>query len=66
MSSCQVPVSHAFNPSYSGGRAQEDHGSKSAQANSSWDPILKIPITKRAIGMAQGEGPEFKPPVAHT
>jgi hypothetical protein len=25
------------------------------------DPISKIPITKRAGGVAQGEGPEFKP-----
>jgi hypothetical protein len=28
-------VAHAHNPSYSGGRDQEDHGSKPAQANSS-------------------------------
>jgi hypothetical protein len=34
------------NPSYSGGREQEDRGSKLARANSSWDPILKKPITK--------------------
>jgi hypothetical protein len=26
----QVPVAHAYNPSYSGGRDQEDHGSKPA------------------------------------
>jgi hypothetical protein len=25
------------------------------------DPILKIPITKRAAGVAQDVGPEFKP-----
>jgi hypothetical protein len=25
------------------------------------DPILKIPNTKRASGVAQGVGPEFKP-----
>jgi hypothetical protein len=31
------------------------------QANSSQDPILKKPITKRAGGVAQGVGPEFKP-----
>jgi hypothetical protein len=49
------------NPSYSGGRDQEDQGSKPAQANSLWDPILKIPNTKRAGRVAQGEGPEFKP-----
>jgi hypothetical protein len=34
---------------------------KPAQANSSQDPISKTPITKRTGGMAQGEGPEFKP-----
>jgi hypothetical protein len=57
-------VAHAFNPSYSGGRDQEDHGSKPAWANSSPDPILKKPFTKnkkRAGGVAQGVGPEFKP-----
>jgi hypothetical protein len=34
-------VAHTCNPSYSGGRDQEDHGSKPAQANSSGDPTLK-------------------------
>jgi hypothetical protein len=30
--------------------------------NSSWDPILKTPITQKgAGGVAQGVGPEFKP-----
>jgi hypothetical protein len=29
----RVPVAHAYNPSYSGGREQEDHGSRSARAN---------------------------------
>jgi hypothetical protein len=54
-------MAHAYDPSYSGGRDQEDHGSKPAWANSLWDPILKKPITKnRAGGVAQGEGPEFK------
>jgi hypothetical protein len=27
------------------------------------DPISKTPITKRTGRVAQGEGPEFKPPV---
>jgi hypothetical protein len=36
-----VLVAHACNPSYSGGRDQEDQGSKPAQANSSQDSILK-------------------------
>jgi hypothetical protein len=31
----------ACNPSYSGGRDQEDHGSKLAQENSFQDPISK-------------------------
>jgi hypothetical protein len=35
------------NPSYAGGRDQEDHGSKPAWANSSQDPILKKTITKK-------------------
>jgi hypothetical protein len=34
-------MAHAYNPSYSGGRDQEDHGSKPAQANSLRDPMLK-------------------------
>jgi hypothetical protein len=53
----QVLVAHACNPSYSGGRDQEDHVLKPAWANSSWDPIFK----KRAGGVSQGVGPEFKP-----
>jgi hypothetical protein len=55
-------VAHTYNPSYSGGRDQEGHGlkEKPAQGNSSRDPLSKIPITKKAGGVAQGEGPEFK------
>jgi hypothetical protein len=49
-------VAHACNPRYLGGRNQKDHGLK---LNSSQDPISKITITKRAGGVAQGEGPEF-------
>jgi hypothetical protein len=45
-------------PSYSGGRDQEDHGSRPIQANSPWDPISKIPNTERTGG---GASPEFKP-----
>jgi hypothetical protein len=40
-------VAHACNPSCSGGRDQEDCGSKPARANTSWDPISKNPITER-------------------
>jgi hypothetical protein len=36
-----VPVAHAYNPSYSGGRDQEDRALKPAQANSSWKPYLE-------------------------
>jgi hypothetical protein len=43
----QAPVAHAYNPSDLGGRDQEDRGSKPARANSSQDPISKIPITKK-------------------
>jgi hypothetical protein len=56
-----VLVAHACNSSYSGGRDQEDHGLKPAQANSSQDLITKKPSQKRASGVAQGVGPEFKP-----
>jgi hypothetical protein len=42
-----VPVAHAYNPSYSRDRDQEDCGSKPAWANSSRDPVLKKPITKK-------------------
>jgi hypothetical protein len=53
-------VGHDYNPSYSGGRDQEDLGSKPAQANSSQYPISKKAITKKRAGeVAQGIGPEF-------
>jgi hypothetical protein len=42
---CQAPVTHTCNPSYSGGRDQEDHSSKPAWANSAWDLVSKKPIT---------------------
>jgi hypothetical protein len=47
-----VPVAHTCNPSYSGGRDQEDRGSTPTQINSSQDPLLKKPCTKRAGGVA--------------
>jgi hypothetical protein len=53
-------MAHDCNPSCSGSRDQEDSGSKSVQANSSWDPISRNPSQKRAGGVAQGVGPEFK------
>jgi hypothetical protein len=38
---CQMLVTHFCNPSYLGGRDQEDCGSKQALANSWRDSILK-------------------------
>jgi hypothetical protein len=43
----RVLVAHVCNPSYSGGRDQEALGSKPVWANSSRDPVSKIPITKK-------------------
>jgi hypothetical protein len=47
-------MSQACNPSYSGGRNQEDRVSKPALANSLRDPSSKH--KNRAGGVAQGEG----------
>jgi hypothetical protein len=61
MAECHENFVFTCNPSYSGGRDQEDHDSKAAQTNSSRDPISKkTQHKKRAGGLAQGEGPEFK------
>jgi hypothetical protein len=43
---CWVPVAHSCNPSYSGGRDQEDCVSKAAWANSSRHSISKNPSQK--------------------
>jgi hypothetical protein len=51
-------VAHTHNPSYSGGRDQEAHGLKPAPANTL---SRKNPSQKRAGGLAQDVGPEFKP-----
>jgi hypothetical protein len=45
----QAPVAHACNPSYSRGRDQADHGSKTLWANSSRDTILIKQITKKGL-----------------
>jgi hypothetical protein len=45
----RVLVAHTCNPSYSGGRDQEDHGSKPAWTNSSRDPSLKKPYHKKGL-----------------
>jgi hypothetical protein len=42
-----LKLTHTCNPSYSGGRDQEDLSLKSAWANSSQGPISKIPNTKQ-------------------
>jgi hypothetical protein len=66
-----VPVAHAYNPSYSGGRDQEDHCLKPAPGKQFWRTCLKKQnktkknpqqiIIKKAGGVAQGVGPELKP-----
>jgi hypothetical protein len=49
-------VTHACNPNYSGGRAQENPRQIVRNTLSQ-----KKPITKKELGgVAQGEGPEFK------
>jgi hypothetical protein len=53
MWSCQAVVAHNCNPSYLGGRDQEDHIWKPAQANSSRDLILEILNTKSIGRKAQ-------------
>jgi hypothetical protein len=54
-------VTHTCNPSYSGGRDQEDHSSNPALANSSQDSVSKKKFSqKKAGGVAQGVDPEFK------
>jgi hypothetical protein len=42
-------VAHSYNPSYSGGRDQEDHHSKPTRANSSQDPISKKTFTRKGL-----------------
>jgi hypothetical protein len=53
-------IQHAYNPSYSGGRDQEDRGSKPVQTNSSPDPIytenlkIKIKINAKTVLRTKG------------
>jgi hypothetical protein len=55
-------VVHAYNPSYSGGRDQEDCGSKPSRMNSSMRPYLEENLSWQSTGgLAQGESPKFKP-----
>jgi hypothetical protein len=57
----QVPEPHACNLNYSGGKDQEDRGSKPTRANNLARPCFEKPFKKRAGGVAQGVGPAFKP-----
>jgi hypothetical protein len=61
-----VLVAHTCNSSYSGGRNQKDHGSKPTRANSSWDPISKIPITKVGWHCESRCRPWVQTPLLHT
>jgi hypothetical protein len=45
----RVPVAHSCNPSYSGGRDQEDLSSRPAWANCSQDPISKNTQPKKGL-----------------
>jgi hypothetical protein len=45
----QALMAHTCNPSYSGGRNQENNISKPAWVNSSRDHILKKPILKNRL-----------------
>jgi hypothetical protein len=56
-----VPVAHAYNPSYSGGKDQEDHIVKHSPGRHCSRPYLEKPYHKNwACGVAHMEGPEFK------
>jgi hypothetical protein len=56
-----VLVTHFCNPSYSGGRDQEDRSSKPAWANNSTRPYLEKCLHKKGlVKWLKGEGPEFK------
>jgi hypothetical protein len=46
-------VAHTCNPSYSGGRDQEDHGSKPAQTNSSTRPYFKKKKKITKVGLVE-------------
>jgi hypothetical protein len=45
----QVPVANTCNPSYSGGREQEDHSWRLAQANISQDTTSKITLKGKGL-----------------
>jgi hypothetical protein len=45
----QTPVAHTCNPSYSGGRDQEDGGSKLTRANKLTKLYLKNGLTQKGL-----------------
>jgi hypothetical protein len=49
MQASQAMVAHACNPSYLGGRDQEDFSSRPTLANSSQDPISKNPQVDASV-----------------
>jgi hypothetical protein len=60
-----VPVAHAYNPSYSGGRDREDYSSKPAWVNSSEDLISKNlsqrKTKKNRVGGVAQSGSRWRP-----
>jgi hypothetical protein len=56
----QALVAHTYNPSYSGGRDQEDCGLKPAGQIVHETLFKKTHHKHRTGGVVQGEGPEFK------
>jgi hypothetical protein len=65
--SCRALLTDTCNSSYSGGRNQEDHGSKPDWANSSVRPYLETPFTKLELvlwlkvkALVQGSVPQKK------
>jgi hypothetical protein len=57
----QAPVAHACNPSYSGGRDQEDRGSRPPRKIVPRDPYSKKPFTKKGLVEWLKVVSEFKP-----
>jgi hypothetical protein len=51
---CQALVAHAWNPSCTEGRDQEDHHLKPAQANSSRDPWPSVLISTSRVAVITG------------
>jgi hypothetical protein len=60
---CRALLAHTCNPSYSGGRDQEDQGLKPARANTSQDCMWKKPFTKKGWWSGSRLNPEFKPSI---